>query len=136
MTNKEKYAKEILDVVCKTAGTVAIANGKPADCDEVPCKNCLFFGEYDCDYAFIRWAQQEYTEPKIDWKKLQIDTKILVRDHEDDPWIKAHFACYKDGKVFAYPYGCSSWTVPLTEHPCSWNYVKIAAPDEQEKYKR
>lgn len=136
MTNKEKYAKEILDIVCETAESPALVNGKLVACNEVGgCCGCKFSNLPDgCGKGFKAWVQEEYEESKVDWTKVLVDTKIFVRDYKDDPWVNVHFAYYKDEKVFAYPYGCSSWTIPLTEHPCSWKKAKIADPEEREKY--
>ena len=51
----------------------------------------------------------EYT-PHVDWSKVEVDAKVLVRDDDDEPWIPRHFAKYEDGYVWVYPYGCTSFT--------------------------
>ena len=33
----------------------------------------------------------------IDWSKVEVDTPILVKNYEDEPWIKRYFAKYEDG---------------------------------------
>lgn len=36
-----------------------------------------------------------YTPP-IDWSKVEVDTKVLVRDWDNSEWIPRHFAIYKN----------------------------------------
>lgn len=74
MKNREKFAKEIIDVACK-GGTIAVTkDNKVVDCDEIPCGSCIFD---DCD-KYIKhighlqsygdklheWAESEYVESK------------------------------------------------------------------------
>ena len=68
MKNREKFAKEIIDVACK-GGTIAVTkDNKVVDCDDITCEECLFninYNECDCDNnAIERWAESEYVEPK------------------------------------------------------------------------
>ena len=42
MKNKEKFAKEIIDIVCK-GGTIAVTkDNKVVNCDDISCEKCLF----------------------------------------------------------------------------------------------
>lgn len=134
MTNKEKYAKEILDVVCLTGKHPALVHGNIYVCINTFCERCRFGGSSNCTTQFIKWVKEEYKEPEIDWTKVPVDTKILVRDYKDASWYKAHFASYKDGKPFAFPWGRSSWTVTPSMSPIAWSYTEIADPDERKKY--
>lgn len=63
MKNREKYAEEILDIVCN-GGTVAVNNdGKLINCDNIPCSQCTFFKTRDkCTNELIRWCEAEYIE--------------------------------------------------------------------------
>ena len=38
----------------------------------------------------------------FDWSKVPVDTPILVRDHESALWRKAHFAKYKNNKIYTF----------------------------------
>lgn len=83
MTNREKFAEQILDIAC---GGSKIAVDKAtlelAPCYKLACKDCLFsFGNGDCRDARKKWANSEYVEPPIDWSKVAVDTPILVRDN-------------------------------------------------------
>ena len=134
MTNKEKYAKEILDVVCLTGKRPALVHGNIYVCTNTFCERCRFGGFSNCATQFIKWAKEEYKEPEVDWTKVPVDTKILVKVYKDTFWRKAHFASYEDGKTFAFPGGRSSWTTTSSVRPIAWNYAEIADPEEREKY--
>lgn len=61
-------------------------------------------------------------EPKVDWTKVPVDTKILVKNHTNEDWKKRHFAKYEDNKIYAYDNGKSSFTTDII---ASWNYAKL-----------
>lgn len=69
-------------------------------------------------------------EPEIDWSKVSVDTPILVRDYEDEAWSKKYFAKYKNGTVYAWAGGCTSWS-KLNNDIISWKYAKLAGAGEQ-----
>ena len=106
--NKEKYAKEIVELATNGIGSIAIVNDKPCCCGEgTSCSRCdLMYG--DCDELLKKWANSEYKEREIDWSKVPVDTRILVTDSCDNI-IKRHFAKYDNKKIYAYPVGRSSW---------------------------
>ena len=74
------------------------------------------------------WLLKDYEEPEVDWSKVEVDTPIFVRDSEDENWYKRHFAKYKDGVVYAWCNGATSWTTE--EHGVMWNYAKLAESEE------
>lgn len=63
MKNKEKYAKEIVEIACNR-GQIAIekSTGKLRLCEGFPCRNCMFDGIWNCDGAARKWAESEYFE--------------------------------------------------------------------------
>ena len=73
------------------------------------------------------WLDEEYEEPEMDWSKVENDDPILVRDGDDEEWNRAHFAYYKNGKVYAWSGGKTSWTASSYMH---WEYAKLADPQE------
>ena len=80
-------------------------------------------------YAELAEVDEETGELKVDWDKVEIDTPILVRDFAEDRWIARHFAKYKNGKVYAWSDGVTSWS---TEgHVVMWNYAKLAGSEEE-----
>ena len=75
---------------------------------------------------------EEPEEPEADWSKVEVDTPILVRDHEDTEsatvaWLKRYFAEYKDGKVYAWTNGRTSWN---EDKMVEWKYAKLAENEE------
>lgn len=68
-------------------------------------------------------------EPKVDWSKVEVDTRVLVRDKEDDNWDKRYFAKYENGIIWAWNDGKTSFTsfnCEMTE----WKYAKLYKGDE------
>lgn len=95
MKNKEKYAKEIINVACSGYGIALIEkSGHVVPCDGVLCSTCLF-NAHDCREQIRKWAESEYIEkPVISKRNIVIldyfrsNLKYIVRD--------------ENGKLFAY----------------------------------
>ena len=126
MKNYEKYADEIREYkgthFCKDFVKPNIL--KPDDCTNVGCARCRMLQ--------LLWLMEEYEEPKVDWSKVEVDTPILVRDNEDTEsatvvWLKRYFAEYKDGLVYAWTNGRTSWNEDKMH---GWNYAKLAEDEE------
>ena len=62
------------------------------------------------------------TEDEIDWNKIEVDTKVLVRDKPCNEWLKRHFAKYEDGKVYVFKDGRTSWNSRGITH---WEETKL-----------
>lgn len=75
------------------------------------------------------WLEEEYQEQVVDWSKVENDDLILVRDGDDEEWNRAHFAYYKNGKVYAWSGGKTSWTASSYMH---WQQAKLAEPQKPE----
>lgn len=129
MTNFEKYRGEILEI-SKNGDRVAIdkCTKKVQSCSEVTCWNCVFYnGDAFCTVPLMLWLYEEYQEPKVDWSKVAVDTKVLVSD-DGEEWHKRHFARYEEGIVYVWGYGDTSWTTDLME---AWEYAKLAEEDAE-----
>ena len=61
----------------------------------------------------------------VDWSKIPIDTKILVRDSEDSTWKKRMFCKYKDGRFYAWCDRRCSFTAYNEDDYTEWKYVKL-----------
>ncbi len=131
MLNKEKYAKEILEIACD-GYSVAITDGKPRPCDGMRCTSCDFGNTISsCRSKMKEWADSEYIEPSVDWSKVPIDTPILVRVSTGDPWTHRCFAGLHDGCVCAWDNGTTSWSTWSQESGYSpWEYAKLAESEE------
>ena len=113
MTNREKFAEQILDIAC-SGGRLAVnkATLEPTACRKLVCGDCLFNTH---SYAYCgdnadKWANSEYVEPPVDWSKVAVDTPILVRDSSFSEWGKRYFAKYENGIVYAWSNGTTSWS--------------------------
>ena len=65
-----------------------------------------------------------YTPP-TDWSKIEVDTKVLVRDWDDSEWIPRHFAKYKNGMVHTWNYGTTSFTSKNEDDFVPYNQAKL-----------
>ena len=124
MLNKEKYAKEILDIVC-SGHSIGKQNGHLCFCANVKCHDCEF-NEYNthCSEEFAKWANSEYKEPEIDWNKVPVDTPIYVWDWDDGRTYKRHFAGYDkiNNMIIVFDNGGTSWSSVTTT---KWDNAKI-----------
>lgn len=136
MTNREKFKEQILDIAC--SGTrIAVEKNvmEPVPCQNISCKDCHFrFKEGSrCDDACKEWCDTEYVEPTVDWSKVPVDTPILVKDAENDEWIRRYYAgLFSEGRVRAWSGGRTSWSAYDGErrYVTVWNYAKLAEDGE------
>ena len=129
MKNYEKYVDELKEYkgrnFCKDFVKPNIL--KSDSCNGLACGACYMLQTI--------WLLEDYEEPKeseIDWSKVPVDTPILVRDYEDTEgvtvvWFKRYFAEYKDGLVYAWINGRTSWNENCTNE---WKYAKLAEGEE------
>lgn len=124
MTNAEKYREEIKNYERGTSFCTNFIRPKILkleECHNISCGKCQMLQ--------LLWLMDEYEEPEVDWSKVEIDTPILVRDSDNNNWEKRHFAKYKDGKVYAWVGGNTSWT-ESEQRAWAWNYAKLAEGDD------
>lgn len=76
----------------------------------------------ECCYRIFTILNLEFEE-HIDWSKVKVDTKVLVKDVIDKNWTERHFAKYESGKVYVFVNGGTSWTTKYTN---PYNYTKLA----------
>lgn len=132
MLNREKFAKEILDNACEGGGFSKVLD-EIKNCRNTPCSTCDFYEPcnlYDlcaletkkCVQNLKEWANSEYVE--TDWTKVPVDTPLLVRVRGGDRYEHRHFSKFKDGKVYAWNDGTTSWTAHGED--VAWEYAKLA----------
>ena len=126
MKNYEKYADEIRgynDIeLCKDFVKPYIL--KSDECTGIECTKCRMLQ--------MLWLLEDYEEPEVDWRKVAVDTPILVRDGENEEWNKRHFARYENGTIYAWGDGCTSWTAYDNDDVFDWEYVKLAEQEGAE----
>ena len=129
MKNYEKYKDEIIKILrysesgCLNFVIPNVLKPMGFDCSDVSCESC--------HRLFFVWLLNEYKEPKLDWSKIPVDTKIYVKDTRDGKWDKRYFAKYEDGHVYAWEAGGTSWSCDNTEMT-RWLYVKLAEEEKVE----
>ena len=98
MKNKEKYAKEILEISCDGCTiSVSKSTGKPEKCDFASCNKCLFSidgGSCVANEKIREWAESEYIEKPVISKKdrafleyLSVNIQYIARDMSDRLYI-------------------------------------------------
>lgn len=91
MKNKEKYAKEIIEIACDCCILAVNKNtGKPEKCSVLDCDKCLFLRDkIGCDSRkkLREWAESEYLEKPVISKRdrafleyLRDNFKTIARD--------------------------------------------------------
>lgn len=128
MKNYEKYMDEIKNF--KITGDFCKEFVQPYI---LKSSNC-YKDETHCGACHLRqtvWLFEEYEEPKeleVDWNNIAVDAPILVRECKDREWKRRYFAKYKDGIIFAWVGGNTSWTA--LGNTTKWKYVKLAEDKE------
>lgn len=126
MKNREKYAKEIIDIAIDKGHIAVSKENKVVCCEEISCIDCIFDKMTgNCSKLNKEWAEKEYEEPPVDWSKIPVDAPILVRDCEEEVWEKRHFAKYENGIVYTWRSGKTSWST-YNGSMTSWKMAKLA----------
>lgn len=107
MKNKEKYAKEIVEIACE-GNEVAVSKetGKPVRCVDMRCSLCainLNEDEYKtCTDYRKEWAESEYIKRQVISKKDRAFLEYLKEEFK-------YIVRYKDGTLFIYKDGLTNW---------------------------
>ena len=106
MKNREKFAKEILDIACEGNRFGVTKLGEVISCSNTDCSKCLFNNDIDCDVSLKRWSESEYIEkPTITSKeKIFLDLilpqyKYVARDNDTN---KLFLFIDRPSKCFTY----------------------------------
>lgn len=126
MTNREKYAEQIIDMAANDIKITVDKEGRLSDCFAINCHDCAWSSCNNCRKKFREWLEQEYVEPPVDWSKVPVDTKVFVRDSDSDTWKPRYFAKFEDGKIFTWTNGATSFSRSRFGDLSWWNQVKLA----------
>lgn len=130
MTNREKYAEQILDIATTGHSIAVDEKGNFYKCSELECEDCIFSrDEQDdcyCGEKIKKWSEQEYVETPVDWSKVPVDTKVYVRDFDSAYWNHRYFAKFEDGKIFTWANGTTSFSAKGLDDVTWWNQGKLA----------
>lgn len=130
MTNYEKYKDEIIKKLIDCNEITIDIEGKIKTCHTIGCAQCKFYNKGGCQNVRDKWLEEEYEESKIDWSKVKIDTPIYVKNYEEDNWYPRYFAKYKNGIVYAWRDGKTSFSIGYINYDnnpyIEWKYAKLA----------
>ena len=130
MKNREKYAKEIIDIAIDIGHIAVSKENKVVCCEEISCIDCIFDKMTgNCSKLNKEWAEKEYVEQYVDWSKVAVDTPICVRRSENEQWKKRHFAKYEYGRVHTWCDGATSWSSDA-DITVIWEFAKLAEKAE------
>lgn len=82
--------------------------------------------DYDSSYDIMKVTnpftkEVIFERDKVDWSKVEVDTKILVQKY-DGAWVRRYFAEYKNGLIYAWENGKTSWS---TKHISDWKHARL-----------
>lgn len=123
MKNREKFKDELTEACMKGV------EGRFFDKYIRPYYNCdewQYFSDEAGAILTALWLEEEYQEPEVDWSNVKTDDPILV-SVDGQRWNHRHFAEYRDGTVYAFKDGATSWTTNLKTE---WPYAKLAELQE------
>ena len=135
MKNKEKFAKEIVEIAC-SGEKLAVSNGVIRKCIGLPCYKCSFYREgIECDEMRKTWAESEYIELKYetDWSKVPVDTPVINSNGD-----RYYFSKYNNimDVIYVFMYGCTSWSSKNLIIAIPTNACKLFREEDRIKYRK
>lgn len=77
MKNFEKYMDEILSFHESYINSgIAIVDGKPKVCDEIPCLVCEFNDGANCEYQLIEWLYEEADSDTEESEQKEVNKEV------------------------------------------------------------
>lgn len=133
MKNKEKFAKEIIEIAC-SGSLLAVSNGKPRSCRELKCPKCDLDNDVvTCHEKVKVWAESEYVEYETDWSKVPADTPVVIMGAIED---RRYFdKLLLDGRLSLFPNGRTSWSTLGIFKKSSYNKSDVVLAREEDKIK-
>lgn len=134
MKNREKFRDEIVKAIksretCEFMNDTVIPEfiGSKTDskciCEMGDCRACLIL--------FTLWLDEEYTEPKVDWNKVPVDTLVRVRDYEDEKWYLRYFKGIADSSTYRFVTWASGATsITAYDDTESWKYCELVEDED------
>ena len=132
MKNKEKFAKEIIEIAI-TGTSVAMCNGVLRECRGLYCSQCDFYSDRECDEKIKEWAESEYIEYETDWSKVPVDTPVINSNGD-----RYYFSKYNNimDVIYVFMYGCTSWSSKNLIIAIPTNACKLFREEDRIKYRK
>ena len=95
------------------------------------CEACEFYDDNlnECSSERVLWLLKEYEEPKVDWSKVPVDTKVLASFKGEEDLIPRYFAKYENNKIYVWSYGKTSWSACDKDDCISVSYAELVEED-------
>ena len=61
----------------------------------------------------------------VDWSKVKVDTPVLV-SLDGETWLCRYFAAFKNGIIYTWSSGATSWSIRKREYQDAWSFAKLA----------
>ena len=137
MKNKEKFAKEIVEIAV-TGTSVAMRDGVLRECRGLCCSQCDFISGGKCDEKIKEWAESEYIEPRYetDWASVPVDTPVLIKGAVDN---RRYFSkLLPDERLAVFRNGRTSWSSHgiAQEAALHKSVVVLAREEDKLKYRK
>lgn len=134
MKNKEKFAKEIIEIAC-LGNNLALHNGEICVCKSLMCSECEFYnGGVPCDSKRKAWAESEYVEPKyeIDWASVPVDTPVIIKGFKSN---RRYFSrILPDGRISIFSHGRTSWSAQEMAPEVSYSKSDVVLAREEDEF--
>ena len=115
MLNKEYYRDLLVEFAISNDKVALNAEGVPIACNDTCCAKCGFNDiNVDCDEMRKRWANKEYTEPRIHWEDVPVDTPVYICTKNGNPRIPRHFAEYDAESDIIKVFDCGRTSFTIT----------------------
>ena len=122
-------------IVADNFENIFLTGEKPSMYDDVDelrigsCKKCM--GAYSIAKILPKLKANEVFNIAeelgiVDWSKVEVDTPIFVRNSITETWKCRYFAEYKDGKVYTWRDGKTSWSNVISDRPVVWMNAELA----------
>lgn len=134
MKNKEKFAKEIVEIAC-SGGLVAMRNGVLRECRGLCCSQCDFISGGKCHEKIKEWAESEYIELRyeIDWASVPVDTPVIIKGFKSN---RRYFSrILPDGRISIFSHGRTSWSAQEMAPEVSYSKSDVVLAREEDKLK-
>ena len=133
MKNREKFAKEILDIACKGYAFSVTKSGEITFCDSFKCDMCKFYvptGDKSCGIRRYEWAESEYVEKKptiTSREKNFLDALLLLSNcyiarDEDNSLYVYYDKPIRDNKLWISDYACHD--LPKDMYGSMFDFIK------------
>ena len=130
MKNRDKYKAEIVKAIlsrnkCEFMTRIVFPEYIPGADDTCSyVNNCS-----SCSELFEFWLDEEYVEPpkpEVDWSKVPVDTLVLVRDSEEEPWKMRYFKGVDDkAKRRFEAWYCGATSMTADGYTNRWKYCEL-----------